>query len=173
MQPIQSILIGRLNNSADVNGGIAFSTNNVNFVPCIQITFVSGAKYLIVVKGLHISYEGQNATTFLGHYEFSSISGKWNLLDANNIDTDIFPNIDKLVTDSNTLINIQTGKITNTSDNNAYNITRDANGTIIGRVLKSNYTNFSFYLRFNQIGISLETAAIQDLYRRFLPFLVR
>ena len=172
MQPIQSILIGRLNNSADVNGGITFSTNNVNFVPCIQITFVSGAKYLIVVKGLHISYEGQNVTTFLGHYEFSSISNKWNLLDANNVDLEFFPNIDKLVTDSNTLINIQTGKITSTLDNTAYNITYDSNGTIVGRVLKSNYTNFSYYLRFNQIGLSLETAVIQDLHKRFLPYLV-
>lgn len=158
MNTIQTLTVGRLINSRNVNDGISTDFTNKNFkVPVVLANLINGGKYLAVISDINIGFLSESLVTTIIHYEFSTISNKWNKLDSSNIDTDLYPNLDKLITNTSVLLNITNGKVANVGDA----ITLNPNGT-----QKNIYVSYFDYLRFSTLGLSIETMLTNDVKAR-------
>ena len=176
MNAIQSITLGRLIDPKNVNAGISTDFSNKNYtVPALLANMVNGSKYMVVVSSVFIDFISGSLDTTLIHYEYSGVSNKWNRLETINIDAEAFPNLNKLITDRNVLINALTGDITDTSNEDVYDTvitTNSAGQDVTSKVLKSVYLFYYKHLRFSSIGLGIESMITSDVRKRLLKYLV-
>lgn len=161
MNSIKTVLSGRLINDNDPNQGIytGTTTGSTYNVPCVLAILNNDAQYLVVIEELNISFLNKTLKTITTHYELSLINGLWNKIQTKNIDSSIFLNLDKLITDDNVIVNKTNGVVTNMTDLTAYNY--DAPTGVY--TLKSEYMKYFDYIRYSSVGLSIESMLINDI----------
>jgi hypothetical protein len=158
----------RLLNNRNVNGGFIKTSDDVNKtgnVPAVHIVYSDGSEYLIIIPMIIIDFRGTTITTTLEHYELSKLTGKWNSLDVLLVDATVFPNVISMITNENSLLNINTNKTTDLFNPDVWNHTTVNNVTT--STLKPEYVYYYKEIRYSATGLAVENMPVNDVYNRF------
>jgi hypothetical protein len=161
MNSIKTIISGRLINDNDPNGGIytGSTTGTTYNVPCVLAILNNDAQYLVVVEKLDISFLNKTLETTTTHYELSMVNNLWNKVQPNNIDSSLFKNLDKLITNDAVVVSTITGIVTDLTDLAAYNYNAET-GVY---TLKPEYVSYFNSIRYSSIGLAIESMLTNDI----------
>lgn len=152
MATITKLIKGRLTDSQEVNSEIITDLSQKKGDRIVvKAIYSDGYQYLIVYNCLPLTaFEiKKEIVTSISHYEKFPREGKniddlkWNSVDVENIDKNIFPNRQNLITDNDTTVNIGTEEEPN----------------IIGKY---------DYFRYSALGRSMEKLCFDDIEDRLI-----
>lgn len=174
MENIKQAIEGRLTDSKDVNSVIITDfTLKKGDRTVVKYILEDNTQYLLVFISLNISYNGSFQTVY-EHYFRINEGDLWiPLVDAKNVDAEIFPTFDRSTTDDSDIISLTdpNAPIYHTDNTQDQAIIFDTilneDGSIKSRTLKTGFMPYYSSLRQGGLGTGIEQGWLSDMRKRF------